>query len=312
MRFRKVLRVVTFSATLCVTIYVIGSVFESHEDTGKRCGWRYSINETAANMLHRGGSDRAVFYNRVGKCGSRSLMEVVRYLAGQNNFREISSHNFDGEVSIHPKDLYSEIAVLAGYIPPVFYNRHVYFLDFKSVGVTPPYYINMIRDPIDRFSSHYNYLKYGDVIGEVDGGSHSLKDINTCVSDEVNPCNSDLMTYIRDYFCGHNCNAKYRTESVTVAKKHIDDYYVLVGLIEEFEATLLLLEVFLPSYFKGARDAWEKVRKKEAYSTIRKDELTDEAKYKLRYKLLKDEYDVYNHVKERFDQLKKKYLIEVS
>lgn len=265
----------------------------------KRLHRRYSINHTATNLLHNDGSDRVVFYNRVGKCGSRSLLEVVRYLANRNKFRVLSSPNFNNKVSLHPKDVYSQLATIVGYNPPLFYDRHIYFLDFKSAGIPPPYYINMIRDPIDRFSSHYNFLKYGDVAGEISHGSISgLTDINNCVMDEVHPCNSDMTFYMRDYFCGHNCQTRYGTGGVAVAKKHINDYYVFVGLIEEFEATLLLLEVMLPGYFKGAMDAWEKVREsKERFVTIRKDVLTDEAKDKLRRKLLKEEYDVYFHVK---------------
>lgn len=299
---------------LCVTILVIASFrhrFVTRDHVSKKLYRRYSINHTAANQLRNDGCDRVVFYNRVGKCGSRSLLQVVKHLAKRNKFRVLSSHKYD-DARIHPKDLYGQLASFGGYIPPLFYNRHIYFLDFQAAGIRPPYYINLIRDPIERFSSHYNFLKYGDKEGEVNGGSFShMTNINKCVMDEVNPCNSDLMVYTMNYFCGHNCQRKHGSAGVTIAKKHIDDYYVFVGLLEDFEASLLLLEVLLPCYFRGAIDAWEIERERsQSYATVKKDELTNEAKDKLRRRLLKTEYDIYSHVKEKFDQLKNLYLIE--
>ena len=47
----------------------------------------------------------------------------------------------------------------------ILYTRHQYFVDFSSIGWDEgdlPVYINLIRDPIDRFKSFYYFSRYGN------------------------------------------------------------------------------------------------------------------------------------------------------
>ena len=52
----------------------------------------------------------------------------------------------------------------------VLYTRHQYFIDFEELNWDdgdPPVYINLIRDPIDRFKSFYYFSRYGNKRAQV-------------------------------------------------------------------------------------------------------------------------------------------------
>ncbi|XP_042602732.1 uronyl 2-sulfotransferase-like [Cyprinus carpio] len=49
---------------------------------------------------------------------------------------------------------------------PFLYTRHVHFLNFTRFRIEQPVYINIIRDPINRFLSNYFFRRFGDWRGE--------------------------------------------------------------------------------------------------------------------------------------------------
>ena len=120
-----------------------------------------------------------------------------------------------------------------------------------------------------------------------------------------------MMFNMGKYFCGMHptCRVVSR-ERVEMAKRHIDEEYEFIGMAEEFERTILLLEWMLPNYFKGASAVWKGISKMhDNTKTIKRDFLTVESKRKLRNYLMKDEYEVYYHAKKKFEQLKAMYRI---
>lgn len=93
-----------------------------------------------------------VVYNRVGKCGSRTMQNVIRKLAKKNNFNFfISPITSD----FHPKltDLASEVELISSIAPPMLYSRHIHYVAFEKFGAaqTKPIFINLIRDPVSRY-----------------------------------------------------------------------------------------------------------------------------------------------------------------
>ena len=45
---------------------------------------------------------------------------------------------------------------------PFVYDRHFYHVDFALYGVRPqdaPAYVNLVRDPIERFVSYFHYMR---------------------------------------------------------------------------------------------------------------------------------------------------------
>nr|XP_039252535.1 uronyl 2-sulfotransferase-like [Styela clava] len=257
---------------------------------------------------------KTVFYNRVGKCGSRSLLHLVRVLGNMKGFEVFNSKDVTND---HPNltEVEKEMRKISRFNKkPTIYDRHIHFLDFKAFGLEEPIYINMIRDPIQRFSSQYNYIKYGDAAGGVKKPRNDLPNINECVMKNISLCNDTIfMFYIGSYFCGFDkvCSIRSR-DRVELAKKHIDENYFVIGLTEEFENTIKLLEKMLPSFFKGVTRLWNKQMKmwKSMTTTKRRETLTEESIAKLKNSYFLDEYEVYNHGRKKFERLKNEFGIQ--
>ena len=51
-------------------------------------------------------------------------------------------------------------------------------------------------------------------------------------------------------------NEEQKNKALDIAKKRIVEDYYVVGILEQFEDTLRLLELLLPRYFRGALGVW--------------------------------------------------------
>ncbi|KAJ6660203.1 hypothetical protein lerEdw1_018130 [Lerista edwardsae] len=79
-------------------------------------------------------------------------------------------------------------------------------------GGDQPVYINIIRDPINRFLSNYFFRRFGDWRGEQ---NHMIRtpsmrqeerylDINVCILENYPECSNPRLFYIIPYFCGQH------------------------------------------------------------------------------------------------------------
>lgn len=252
-----------------------------------------------------------IVYNRVGKCGSRSMLTLLGKLAKVNKFTlfqsPVSNHS---QVPI--KDRIRIARVVQNMPPPCIYSRHVHFIDFPKYGVSLPTYINLIRDPIERFSSHYHFLRYGDN-NKAQLRSYGMNekernmDINDCILSNHRLCTAQKLFYIIPYFCGQDVMCQSPSQdSLYRAKIHVLEKYLVVGYLEDFDGMLQVLEALLPRYFDGINEFWKHMAAQavENTSTIKKRYINETARAVLKERL-KEEYEFYNFVRFRFKLMKK-------
>jgi hypothetical protein len=141
---------------------------------------------------------------RVPKCGSIWMTRLMYLLgAGDRNSYNVESPYEPGE---KPFLTQSEEQVVVNHLEsvphPSLYIRHQYFIDFHEHGKKRPLYINVIRDPVEKFRSFYYFIRNGNKEG--DGGDvpmseiKRLTSIDECVKMQVNSFNS------RSVFCTIN------------------------------------------------------------------------------------------------------------
>ena len=60
-------------------------------------------------------------------------------------------------------------------------------------------------------------------------------------------------------FCGHDefCKSFNSQRVLERAKANVEKYYDVVGVLEEFNKTLSVMENFMPQYFRGASEAYK-------------------------------------------------------
>ena len=169
---------------------------------------------------------------------------------------------------------------------PVLFHGHIAFLKFKE---RKPFYINMIRNPLDRLISYYYFVRTGDTLrGQTDrqlgrpGTSYWLKNFRStylnsklnpflmrnrnsifysdkdvsfskCVIDKVSPdCSLYRMWLQIPFFCGQAspCWEEGSNWALQQAKYNLLNEYFLVGLNEQMEKFIQLLDTQLPHIFK--------------------------------------------------------------
>ncbi|KAM7173014.1 uronyl 2-sulfotransferase isoform 2-T3 [Macrochelys suwanniensis] len=199
-----------------------------------------------------------VVYNRVGKCGSRTVVLLLRILSERHGFNLVTSdiHNKTRLTKNEQMELIKNISTAE---QPYLFTRHVHFLNFSRFGGEQPVYINIIRDPVNRFLSNYFFRRFGDWRGEQ---NHMIRtptmrqeerylDINVCILENYPECSNPRLFYIIPYFCGQHPRCREPGEwALERAKLNVNENFLLVGILEELEDVLLLLERFLPHYFK--------------------------------------------------------------
>ena len=210
-----------------------------------------------------------VFYNRVPKAGSTSMLEIIRVAASTNRFAHDHSADYSHYElnSTERKALVSKLLSRTPFGPRTF-DRHVYYIDFPTAGAAKPdmvAYINLVREPVERFVSRYYYWQdmcpcQNPLPTHCVGATSVLRWSNTnavtrlWASANSGDCVRDINKYVAankadlpaltaycelcQWFCGHEplhvCDAR-------VAARRVRDSYVSVGVLEELQLSLNVL-----------------------------------------------------------------------
>ncbi|KAM9004080.1 uronyl 2-sulfotransferase isoform 2-T2 [Sarcophilus harrisii] len=258
-----------------------------------------------------------VVYNRVGKCGSRTVVLLLRILSEKHGFNLVTSdiHNKTRLTKNEQMELIKNISTAE---QPYLFTRHVHFLNFSRFGGDQPVYINIIRDPVNRFLSNYFFRRFGDWRGEQ---NHMIRtpsmrqeerylDINECILENYPECSNPRLFYIIPYFCGQHPRCREPGEwALERAKLNVNEHFLLVGILEELEDVLLLLERFLPHYFKDVLSIYKNPEHRKLGNmtvTVKKTVPSPEA-IQILYQRMRYEYEFYYFVKEQFHLLKRKF-----
>ncbi|XP_071946134.1 uronyl 2-sulfotransferase-like [Antedon mediterranea] len=251
-----------------------------------------------------------IIFNRVPKCGSRSLVNVVQNLVDQNQVNLIHSQVYNKtELSEAQKSLI--VDVLPNLDPPFVFHRHMFYIDFRKHSIVPVKYINIIRDPIERATSEYYFRRFGDEETEKDfKGSDLYQTINECVLGNKAECIGNNLQYIIPFFCGDSpeCLTLNSRVPLEIAKQNVERDFIMVGLLEDFRSTVAVLEKLLPEVFNGAANYLTNPNtnfncRKGKYVTKYKVPPTDEVRAIL-YQEMALEYEFFEFIKQRLNKQK--------
>ena len=260
-------------------------------------GWN-SSNKTSSLL-------NGVLYNRVPKCGSVTLGHLIQRLQRINHFRVILSADYAHErISLEQQREFASSIV--SHRERFVYNQHVYFVDFSEFELPMPQYINLVRDPLDRFTSHYLYHQqlYEEKI--LKSNKHVELPLNDCVHKFGENCFKEAQFTLIRYFCGQADICRSASVSaMELAMKSIAQHYVIVGTVEKFGPFLKLLECILPSFFQGAHSTYQS-RPYRNNSSKHKGNLTEASKETLRQTMAL-EIELYNFIQKKMSQLEQKY-----
>eukprot|EP00118_Oscarella_pearsei_P018539 m.190270 g.190270 ORF g.190270 m.190270 type:complete len:249 (+) comp39431_c0_seq14:107-853(+) len=87
-------------------------------------------NDVVASA-HERGSQLRIMYNRVGKCGSRTTIELLKVLSVQNKFT-LTRSDINNQKVMSVEDQIDLVNYINKLPPPFVYCRHVYYIDFQK------------------------------------------------------------------------------------------------------------------------------------------------------------------------------------
>lgn len=258
-----------------------------------------------------------MIYNRVPKTGSTSFVGVAYDLCSKNQFHvlhiNVTKNSHVLSLSDQARFVYNVTKWNAK--KPSLYHGHMAYLDFERFGVSQkPVYVNIIRKPLDRLVSYYYFLRNGDnfrpyVVRRKQGDKMTFDE---CVEKNEKGCEAESMWLQIPFFCGHavDCWIPGNDWALAEAKRNLLQHYLLVGVTEELEDFVTLLELTLPRMFKGASKQFLDGKKSHLRKTYHKVEPSEETVAKIQaYKIWQMENDFYEFVVENFHAVKRRTLV---
>merc|ERR1712045_291360 len=189
-----------------------------------------------------------LFFNRVPKVGSQTTMELLKQLSVKNNFH----YHKDKTQKVEQIKLpYSKEKMLtnlvSSFAPPSVYNKHVCFTNFTKFNLEMPIYVNMVRDPVERVTSWYYYIRAPWYFVERKRAFPDLplpnpnwlkKDFETCVATNDPECRylpnqrRDDFGQLTEFFCGQEdeCTGLNTEVALRRAKENVEKHYAVVGI----------------------------------------------------------------------------------
>ncbi|XP_071801381.1 uronyl 2-sulfotransferase-like isoform X2 [Asterias amurensis] len=271
---------------------------------------------TSLHWKTKTNNDTKVFFIRIPKTGSRTLDDLVTHQLRQKQYKCFR---------LQPSTVDDKIHFINNQKGNCFFSAHFGYINYE--WPSPPMVISLVRDPVERLMSSYYYSMYGDneksaatlsyvksmrsKMAQAMGGNTTVPTMSECILQDLPFCTDHkrLFTTLK-YFCGNDLRCSNLSEwTYNQTVKNIDAS-LAVGLTEEFEDYLRVLEQLVPSLFEGLVTIYKTPSSVEAGRTNatktkhHKEPLTPQAQEKLLH-VLQMEYRIYNYIKNRFHQLKK-------
>ncbi|XP_039486422.1 heparan sulfate 2-O-sulfotransferase pipe isoform X2 [Drosophila santomea] len=253
-------------------INTLHGTFEYLKSTGQMS----SLNVRDLNNTRKAQME-LVFFNRVPKVGSQTFMELLRRLSERNNFQFHRDAVQKVETIRLAEDQQQEMAEVISELPePSVFIKHVCFTNFTKFNLPRPIYLNVVRDPVERVISWFYYVRAPWYFVERKAAFPDLplphpawlkKDFETCVLNGDQECTYTQGVTVEGigdhrrqslFFCGHDyeCTPFNTVGALERAKFAVEQQYAVVGVLEDLNTTLSVLEKYVPRFFEGVRDIY--------------------------------------------------------
>ena len=181
------------------------------------------------------------------KCGSTTMQKILNTLKRINGY---TLHNIYVAQTRNQDNVLLDALKTAGetYTFPTttIILKHHTFMNFSSYNLPQPTYLNVVRDPIDRWTSEYYFCRYGWGKKKDYKGSDCVnmtevdlnRSIDDCVQQGVSEC-ADVNPDYLGWLCGNDpvCMSNDKAKVAEFTKRRVlEDFYV-IGILEDFENT---------------------------------------------------------------------------
>ncbi|XP_064110796.1 heparan sulfate 2-O-sulfotransferase pipe-like [Macrobrachium nipponense] len=199
----------------------------------------------ASNALH----PRVLVYNRVPKCGSSTMIGTLLELSKLNGFTHLHSSNYNNIWMNRTMLEYMTTGWLEVSKSMRFsFDRHLLFFEVQRFKEGEVAWMNLIREPVERFVSKYYYTQQYQ-------GTTKVRSLEDCLGDadrsQCLPDNINIVLSQITYFCGREplCMVFGDKWGLQKAKANVEAFFSVVGILEDLPTTFQVLQNVLPDFF---------------------------------------------------------------
>ncbi|CAL4067732.1 unnamed protein product [Meganyctiphanes norvegica] len=222
-----------------------------------------------------GAREEILLVTPILRCGATTTRNILKLLRSQNHFNLIADPPKKAEV-VHIPNLTAQRYIagnISAFKSPSAVMQSFAYINFTQFGYQRPIQIAMVRDPIARAVSWFYHARAPFQIIERHNRFPDTKfptrkflkkDIETCLKDRKDIECRYLPGKARyghtvEFFCGHeeNCIIFGDYEGMQRAKKVVETEFAVVGILEDWDKTLAVLEHYIPRFFKGVTQVYK-------------------------------------------------------
>jgi len=249
-----------FTATGVVALIVL---------TAKYCHLLPSGGANGPSSGGLGDGVDVVIYNRIPKTASTSFMHLVPYKLTKSNGITVAGLNVSGSglstYTLSFQDRFRLMSNMSSWVerfPAVYHGHFAYFGLPEGMKTSSSnakvVWINMVRKPVDRMVSFYYFLRYGDDfrVNKVRSRMGDRVTFDDCIANSHSQdCDPRKLWLQVPWFCGHSrrCWSPPGNDwALDQAKRNLVEKYLVVGITEDLDSFVDVVEWLLPKFFKGA------------------------------------------------------------
>ncbi|NWQ68210.1 HS2ST sulfotransferase, partial [Neopipo cinnamomea] len=262
---------------------------------------RHTVDGPRQDVTLDEEDDVVIIYNRVPKTASTSFTNIAYDLCAKNKYHVLHINTTKNNPVMSLQDQVRFVKNVTSWkeMKPGFYHGHISYLDFAKYV---PLEVSVEQSRLRLGSQCPLVVKSW----ELQFGKNPHADIPTfdeCVAAGGSDCAPEKLWLQIPFFCGHssecwNVGSRWALEQ---AKYNLINEYFLVGVTEELEDFIMLLEAALPRFFRGATELYRTGKKSHLRKTTEKKLPTKETIAKLQQsEIWKMENEFYEFALEQF------------
>lgn len=228
--------------------------------TRKTLGEKWNVTDCAENCGVVQDTHLIMFL-RMMKTGSTTMSDLIRSLSGMNGFL-VDMRRVKLDANTEESVRHDLMRYFDSFQRRAVHTAHGPFLDFEEEGFVQPAYATVMRHPILRLISHYNYVHFGDrglYVRLTRGQDRSMMTFETCVrtlmredDEPSSSCMPSLMNVQLTLLCGSRRECFEDSEiALRIAKRNIATSFAVVGITELMNCSIQVLERVFPTHFHG-------------------------------------------------------------
>ncbi|XP_028412132.1 heparan sulfate 2-O-sulfotransferase 1-like isoform X2 [Dendronephthya gigantea] len=244
---------------------------------------------------------QVVLYNRIFKTASTTMTSFLENCSKSLNYGILkeATEEWSNQRKSHPilqriqSKAYQDLRERRRHLA----ISHFYFRINSGLKMKHTY-INLLREPVERFISHYYYVRspnrWGEKLRKLKALGHWNVTLEQCIENQYEGCKWNTMTR---FFCGPDTFCQNGTsQALSQAKANMFRYYCSIGLVEYLNEFTAVLHKRLPNFISKYHKI---IGKKFVTVGVERKPISDSVMAKLRM-VNNADIELYNYAKTLF------------